>query len=78
MVSKKGARIQARCIIILTAWIDARFLTAQIEKFRFLSQLLNHVHLSFSKTPEHKRMNTESVNGEINNVVFSLCGMETT
>ena len=34
MVSKKGARIQARCIIIPIAWIDARFLTAQVEIFR--------------------------------------------
>jgi hypothetical protein len=33
MVSKKGARIQARCIIIPIAWIDARFLTAQVERF---------------------------------------------
>ena len=33
MVSKKGARIQARCIIIPIAWIDARFLTAQVEIF---------------------------------------------
>jgi hypothetical protein len=31
MVSKKGARIQARCIIIPIAWIDARFLTAQVD-----------------------------------------------